>query len=113
MKKLVCGVAYAFLLWGVLSTVDVAIHNSDADYTYSKANLYEVLDRFAPTITTYEQPCLVVSCEMGKDGLFEVVVRDINGNEYAYWDDNKQEPNDILDVVFAIDDGALRIEGVN
>lgn len=83
-KKLFYGIAIAMLVWVVLSTMEVQLHNLDVDYVYSKANIWAI-------ITTTEVQMKVVNCEVIKEtDEFEVTLEDIKGEQYAYYDSEFQ-----------------------
>lgn len=103
MKKQIVGVLLvAWMLWVLVSTIDINIHNGDSNHHYSATNFYEVLlavdAQIKPPTTT--EVVLVVDCSPTEDGLYEVIVRDTDGNDWAYYDDTPQSIHDILTVTF-------------
>ena len=103
MKKIVDVLLVVFLLWVLVSTIDIDIHNENPNHHYSVANFYEVLltvdAQIKPSPTTTEV-VLVVECSSTEDGLYEVVVRDTDGNDWVYYDDTPQSIHDILAITF-------------
>ena len=95
-KGLAYGICAAIMLWVIISIVDVQIHNSDSSYEYSKANAIQLLIELGE----YTSPKVkikhtrVVDCDYCKvNGLYEVVCRDTDGNDWAYWSDTEMETN--------------------
>ena len=83
-EKIFYGVVIAMLVWVVLSTMEVQLHNLDTDYVYNKANIWAIL-------TTKETEMKVVDCEIDKaTDTFEVTLEDIKGERYAYFDTDFQ-----------------------
>lgn len=83
-EKIIYGIVIAMLVWVVLSTMEVQIHNLDVDYVYSKANIWAIL-------TTTETEMKVVDCEIDKPtDTWLVTVEDIKGNQYSYYDSDFQ-----------------------
>lgn len=83
-EKIVYGIAIAMLIWIVTSTLEVQMHNLDANYVYNKANIWAIL-------TTTETQMKVVNCEIDKaTDTFEVTLEDIKGEQYAYFDTDFQ-----------------------
>lgn len=83
-EKIVYGIAIAMLIWIVVSTLEVQMHNLDVNYVYNKANIWAIL-------TTTETEMKVVDCEVVKEtDEFEVTLEDIKGEQYAYYDSEYQ-----------------------
>lgn len=116
MRKLVCklmcklgfAVAVGFLVWVLVSIVDIDVHNGNPNHEYSKANFVVLMCNIAPKAQIKEEVCLVVDCTQYANG-YEVCVRDLNGNEWAYMDSNYVCPNELIEVFF---DGENRIVDV-
>lgn len=103
VKGIVLMLLTLWALWVMVSTLDVCIHNGNPNYEYSRANFYEVLLAIDAQIKspTETKVVLVVDCEYDKaTGWYEVTVRDLDGNDWAYYDDEQQAVNDILTVTY-------------
>ena len=98
-----CTVA-TVLVWIGASTAEVYVHDTETNYEYSKANYWvmvtetvteeptteiamtEVREMTTETETRIVSDCVVIDCET-KGDYYEVVIREPNGNEWAYYDD--------------------------
>ena len=98
-------VAVVWMLWVLVSIVDIDVHNGNPNHHYSKANFVVLMCNIAPKAQIKEEVCLVVNCTQYANG-YEIVVRDLDGNEWAYMDSNYVRPNELIEVVF---DGENRI----
>lgn len=102
-KEIIFGCAVAtVLVWIGVSTVEVCVHNTETDYDYSKGNYWTMVTEtiteestteiVTETLTTETETrtvsdCVVIDCET-KGDYYEVVIREPNGNEWAYYDDS-------------------------
>lgn len=99
MKKkigMVTGYAFciAILVWIMVSTIEVWVKQKTPDPIYSNANCYNMF-----TESTKEMK--VVGCEVvPEDDCFEVVVEDIRGDQYAYYDSEYQYNGTIMEITF-------------
>lgn len=82
-------VGIILLLWVVISTMEVIIHNGNENYEYSKANLWVLM-----TESTTETVTVVECTPQGN--YYEVTVEDSKGNLWAYYDDEPKEMGDTL-----------------
>lgn len=110
VKGIVLALLTMWFVWVMVSTVDVCVHNGNPNYEYSRANFYEVLLAIDAQIKspTETKAVLVVDCTKYANG-YEVVVRDLDGNDWAYIDSDYVCPNEVIEVVF---DGENRIVDV-
>ena len=85
--KLFYGISILLIIWFMLSTMEVWIHNWDSNYIYSKGNVWAIL-------TTHTTEMKVVACEPEKEtDTFIVTLEDIKGNQYDYYDSEYQYNN--------------------
>lgn len=107
VREIIFGCAVAtVLVWIGASTAEVYVHDTETNYEYCKANYWVMA-----TETVTEEPtteiamtevretrivsdCVVIDCET-KGDYYEVVIREPNGNEWAYYDD-RYLPNGYL-----------------
>lgn len=88
------GICVAFIVWIALSTIEVWSHNLEKDYEYNKANVWVLT-------TTHTTDMVVVDCQGNYDDTYEVTVKDIEGNLWAYYDDCPKETGDILSITMS------------
>lgn len=101
VSNFLIAVCIGFVLWIVVSIVDVQIHNGNPNHEYSEANaivlLTELGEMCSPKVET--KCCLVTDCVYRNgNGLWEVVCCDTDGNEWAYWSDNPIKVSDIVQI---------------
>lgn len=84
------GVVFALYLIGCTS--EIWWHNAHNTHAISKANLWVLITRETADMK-------VVDC-MAYDDCYEVVVEDIKGNQWAYYDDTQKEIGTVLTVTY-------------
>lgn len=100
-RRIGYAVAVGFLVWVLMSIVDIDVHNGDSNHEYSEANaivlLTELGEMCSPKVET--KCCLVTDCVYRNgNGLWEVVCCDTDGNEWAYWSDNPIKENKLVQI---------------
>lgn len=89
---IIYGVCAVLILWILTSTMEVQMHSLEYGYIYNKANLWAIL-------TSETKEMKVTECTKINDAM-EIVVEDIEGNQYAYYDTEAREIGTILNVKF-------------
>lgn len=91
-EKILYGICIVILVWIAISTIEIWIKQKNPESVYSKANCYNAF-------TTHTTEMRVVGCDVVKaDDSFEVVVEDIRGNQYAYYDSEYQYNGTIMQI---------------
>ena len=89
----IIGLAFGIvcLMYLLVCMINIWCHNAN-ETPLSEANIFVVITRETADMK-------VVDC-MAYDDCYEVVVEDIKGNQWAYYDDTQKEIGTVLRVVF-------------
>lgn len=81
IKRVFAKISIIFILWIILSTLEIGFHNTDKDYQYSKLNCFEILAKYQKTETK-----TVIDCQREMN-YYIITVKDSKGNIYQFYDD--------------------------
>lgn len=97
-EKLMYGICGAIILWLIVSTVEVWVHNAtETEITYSKANVWV-------QVSSHTTDMKVVDCQGYFTDDYKVTVEDINGNQWAYIDTEPKELGTVLSITMSGDE---------
>ena len=94
MRKLIYAICIIIIMWFVISTIEVWIHNASKGNEYSKYNIWVI-------ISSHRTDMIVVDCQGKQNDTYEVTVEDIKGYYYAYYDSEPREIGNVIRITIS------------